>query len=212
MRRIEGVWVLLGCYYFTGGDWLLERDYIYAPYWELWEFGGMVMTLHGYDCSTRYPYTIKGDDTITCPASCMFEDGKRRRHAFRIRFIEHRLYLVQMRCDAVTPDRVYVMERTGWNVGLPPEKQTDKVRRLLDRKRKIHWLDKDESGKLALIELSEGGKREAAQTAGQKSCERFGLNEEGKQQVSTDYTCPEGRRREGTYDEKLRLFLPKNYS
>lgn len=149
---IIGNWLLLGCYLRIDGKWELDRDYFYAAYYELWEFDETVMTINGLDISTHYPYRI-ATDRITCPAYALFPDGEPREHTFIVRFIDRRLYLVQLDYDAETLNRIYVFEPTLWSPNLEAEQQLPAVKKQIKNLPKIHWLQKEELEKAARLEL-----------------------------------------------------------
>lgn len=149
---ITGTWMLLGCFFRIGGKWELERDYFYAPYYELWEIDRTVLTVHTYGISLSHAYELEGDRLTTSPYIRFGRDTPCRDVYLALRSGK-RLYLALMQEDGHTLNRVFVLERTGWIVGLAKEEQSLDVRKSFAGKHKIHWLEKDEYAALDRLKI-----------------------------------------------------------
>lgn len=150
--RVYGKWLLIGCYFRINGQWKLEWDYFYAPYFEIWNINVTRFSIVTYHAVLKYACAIKKRKLIAS-AYDIFGSSELHTYTYLIRFLGKRLYLVLVDKNDL-PERVYVFEPTGWKFRRSEADQPEEVKKMLEKKkRKIHWLQKDELEKLECLEL-----------------------------------------------------------
>ena len=58
---LEGAWLMTGCYHLVKGEWIPDMEYLYAPYYEIWEFHlDGSMTHRAYGIELHYRFILSG--------------------------------------------------------------------------------------------------------------------------------------------------------